>query len=578
MRSLQPGVLSCFVMPALGVDLSSFKSQFLDDYWRHYPDRGMFNGYYRYDDVMIIPGRKSRSDRDAFFARVSHQLADISVQDLSPSDLSDYLVIRGVIDKYEWYRKYLREHTWRADFYNVARVFGLILMTDYKPLDDRLRTVKTRMSHVPGYYRAARRNLTNPTREHTELAIQQNKGTLDVFNKLLREKLTESTLAYKEKADIRRVASNVVIAIEKHIAWLEARLDNDKARSFRLGRELFDQKFFHDISSEFTAEEIYQRALASRDDIYARMAAISRRMWPKYFKNETFPEAGRSGIKRLIDKISLQHVARENFVDAIRDQLPRLQQFVIKRSLLELDATRPLVVRETPAYQRGVAGASIDAPGPYDPTANTYYNVTPLTDYSAQEAESYLREYNDRMLQILNIHEAIPGHYTQLVHSNKSPSLIKTVFRNGAMVEGWGLYAERLMLEEGYGNNEPELWLMYYKWLLRSVTNTILDREIHVHNLSRHEAIDMMIEQAFQEKAEAIGKWRRATLSQVQLSSYFTGFTEIYSFREELKVVMGDEFDLRSFHNQFLSYGSMPVKYIKAQMRYDLGLQQKIGM
>ncbi len=134
------------------------------------------------------------------------------------------------------------------------------------------------------------------------------------------------------------------------------------------------------------------------------------------------------------------------------------------------------------------------------------------------------------------------------------------------------------MLEEGYGGHEPELWLMYYKWLLRSVTNTILDREIHVHNLSRQEAIDMMIEQAFQERAEATSKWRRATLSQVQLSSYFTGFTEIYSFREELKVVMGDEFDLRSFHNQFLSYGSMPVKYIKAQMRYDLGLQQKIGM
>ena len=84
------------------------------------------------------------------------------------------------------------------------------------------------------------------------------------------------------------------------------------------------------------------------------------------------------------------------------------------------------------------------------------------------------------MLPVLNIHEAIPGHYAQLVYANRSPSLIKSIFGNGAMVEGWAVYAERMMLESGYGEHKAEAWLIYSKWNLRSVTNTILDYGVHV--------------------------------------------------------------------------------------------------
>lgn len=182
-------------------------------------------------------------------------------------------------------------------------------------------------------------------------------------------------------------------------------------------------------------------------------------------------------------------------------------------------------------------------------------------------AESYLREYNHWMLQILNIHEAIPGHYTQLVYANQSPSLIKSVFFNGAMVEGWAVYTERMMLEQGYGDFEKELWLMYYKWNLRVIANTILDYSIHNLNMTKAQALDLLMNQAFQEKAEAEGKWRRATLSQVQLTSYYSGYREIYDFREELKTKQGAKFDLKQFHEQFLSYGKAPVKHIKQLMR-----------
>jgi uncharacterized protein (DUF885 family) len=227
-------------------------------------------------------------------------------------------------------------------------------------------------------------------------------------------------------------------------------------------------------------------------------------------------------------------------------------------------------VRQTPAYMEGGgAGASINDPGPYNPNGKTYYNVSLLTDYTPEKAESYLREYNDYILQILNIHEAVPGHYTQLVYSNQSPSKIKSVFGNGAMVEGWAVYTERMMLEEGY-NASDEMWLMYYKWHLRSVINTILDYSVQTQNMTEEAAKKLMIDEGFQQQAEADGKWKRATLNQVQLTSYYTGFTEIYDLREELKKKQGDKFNLKAFHEKFLSYGSAPVKYIRDLMLSDV--------
>jgi uncharacterized protein (DUF885 family) len=271
-------------------------------------------------------------------------------------------------------------------------------------------------------------------------------------------------------------------------------------------------------------------------------------------------------IRKVIDRISLRHVRPDSFQAAIEQQLPVLQRFVQEKDLLYIDPAKPLVVRREPDYMAGVAGASISAPGPYDKGGNTYYNVGSLSGWEPARAESYLREYNHYILQILNIHEAIPGHYTQLVYSNQSPSLIKSLFGSSSMVEGWAVYAERMMLEAGYGNNEPEMWLMYYKWNLRSTCNTILDYSVHTGDMTKEAALNLLMNEAFQQQAEAEGKWKRVSVTQVQLCCYFTGYTEIMDLREELKAKQGDQFNLKAFHEKFLSYGSAPVKYIRELM------------
>ncbi|PBQ34962.1 DUF885 domain-containing protein [Sphingobacteriaceae bacterium] len=444
----------------------------------------------------------------------------------------------------------------------------------YDSLDTRLDNFYLRMAAVPGYYEAAKKNIKSPTLEHTELAISQNLGGVSTFEADLEEVLKKSKRSADEKEKLKTRSKNCAAAVKDYAVFLKT-YKNKNPRSFRLGKELYAKKFEFDIQSGYSADQIFEKALAHKKELHEKMFALTQELWPKYLKDTPIPENKLDAIKSMIEVLSVKHVQPDSFQSAIEHQIPELVAFVNKKKLLYLDPSKPLVVRKEPAYMAGLAGASISSPGPYDKNGNTYYNVGSMNGWSKEKSESYLREYNHYILQILNIHEAIPGHYTQLIYSNQSPSIIKALLGNGAMVEGWAVYTERMMLENGYGADNgaetasAEMWLMYYKWNLRSTCNTILDYSVHAKNMEKQEALDLLTKEAFQQKAEAEGKWRRVTLSQVQLCSYFTGFKEIYELREDLKAKQKDKFDLKVFHEKFLSYGSAPVKYIRELMMMD---------
>lgn len=563
---------------ALNQQFDQFKDEFLTEFWTYSPAWATYVGYYKYDDKLIVPNESSRQAEKKF---IVDKLAEISSYEdvvLSSSNATDLILIKNQLESSLWYMEDFKAYEWNPAQYNVANIFGLILNTNYKPLDERLMVINRRLKNVPEYYQAARENITNPTAEHTRLAIEQNNGALGVFETLIPAKINDSSLSSGQKQNLQTNLTNASDSIKSYIIWLEeieASFTSEASRSFRIGKGLYETKFKHDIVSNYTAFELYQKAVIEKEKLHASMYEITEQLWPTYLAEHNIPENKLVAIKQMIDHLAQKHIDRESFVGEIRRQMPIIQKFMDDNELLDSDPTRPLVVRETPKYQRGIAGASVDAPGPYDATANTYYNVTPLDDYTPEQAESYLREYNHWILQVLNIHEAIPGHYTQLMHANKSASKIKSIFGNGAMIEGWAVYSERMMLEEGYGNNEAEMWLMYNKWNLRVVINTILDYSVQVLNMQHDVAMNLLLNEGFQEQTEAEGKWRRATLSQVQLTSYFNGYAEIYAFREELKNKMGDEFDLKEFHNQFLSYGNAPVPVIRELMLEELGLVVK---
>ncbi|QOY61703.1 DUF885 domain-containing protein [Lysobacter sp. H21R4] len=556
---------------AVDADFASVAESLLMRGLERSPESSIYAGRYDNAATLTIPDARQRA-ADLAFARAGLQeLAAFDPAQLSPAERIDHMLLKNRYEASIWYQETFRDWQWNPSRYNIAGPIGLLLNTPYADEDERLRTVMARLEHVPQYYAAARANIADPTAEHVELAIVQGRGSLSVLGDPLRKQIADSGLDAADKATFNARIDAARSAIGEWTGWLEGlqaqQVAAGKARSFRIGAEQYERKFAYDIQSHFTAAQLHQRAVDEKNRLHGQMDKITVELWPKYFAGTAMPDDRLQRIGMMIDKLSDRHVAPDEFFDEIKRQIPLLAEFVRKHDLLDQDTSRPLVVRETPEYMRGGgAGASVSAPGPFNPTANTYYNVSPLDDYSDEQAESFLREYNHWVLQILNIHEAIPGHYTQLLHANKSPSLVKSLVGNGAMIEGWAVYAERMMLEAGWGEQAPEMWLMYGKWNLRVVTNAILDYEVHVEGLSEAKALDLLRREAFQEETEAVNKWRRVRLSQVQLTSYFTGYAEIYDFREQQKQRLGEDFDLKTFHNRFLSYGNAPVPAIMQLM------------
>lgn len=542
----------------------NYKDGFVTALWQINPEWASAVGYHKLDSLLVTPNAEADKKQLDFVNAQLDSLKQYNIEDLSDKNKTDFHMIKNQLESTIFNIKELKSSEWDPSEYNVCGLFAEILNGNYDSLEIRLRAFNTKMNTIPTYYEAAKKNIKNPTIEHTELAIAQNLGGSSVFEADLRSALEKSKLSDAEKKEMLDKAKVAVKAIKDYADWLKA-LPNKTPRSFRLGETLYAKKFNLDIQSGYSADEIYKIAIDHKKDLHDKMFALADKLWSKYKGSTPKPTDKLSVIKQVIDQISLKHTTPEKFQSEIEKQIPELTAYVKAKDLLYIDPSKPLVVRKEPAYMAGVAGASISAPGPYDKNANTYYNVGSMSGWTAENAESYLREYNDYILQILNIHEAVPGHYTQLVYSNQSPSIIKSILGNGAMIEGWAVYAEKMMLESGYKNSD-EMWLMYYKWNLRATCNTILDISVHTKNMSKEAALDLLINEAFQQQAEAEGKWKRVTLSQVQLCSYFTGYTEIYNLREELKKEQGDKFNLKQFHEKFLSFGSAPVKYIKELM------------
>ncbi len=547
-------------------NFDAYKENFINSLWTIYPNWASSIGFHNNDSLLTIPDDAQRKKEIAFAESQLDSLKKFNLDSLNNQNKTDFYLMENQLKSSIWSINKFKSYQWNPAQYNVSEGFAEIINNNYAPLDQRLAAVKERLKFVPAYYEAAKKNIQNPTAEHTALAIDQNTGGLSVFEVDLVQALTKSSISAQEKEKITSLSKDAISAIQSYCSFLKE-LKNEQPKSFRIGKELYEEKFAFDIQSNYTAQGIYEKALSHKKELHQKMYAITKQLWPSYFKTETCPSYSLIAIKKMIDRLSVEHVKPSEFQSAIDKQIPILVEFIKNKNLIYIDPSKPLVVRKEPAYMAGVAGASISSPGPYDKNGNTYYNVGSLSGWDEATAESYLREYNQYILQILNIHEAIPGHYTQLVYANQSPSLIKSILGNGAMIEGWAVYTEKMMLENGYGNNDPAMWLMYYKWNLRSTCNTIIDYSIQVNNMQKEAVIDLLTKEAFQQQAEAEGKWKRATLTQVQLCSYFTGFTEIVDLREAIQNKEKEQFDLKKFHETFLSFGSAPVKYIAELMQ-----------
>lgn len=561
-------VVTAETQPSINTDAAfehEFGEHFLEAYWVVNPDHAIYEGYYKNADLCQIPSNQTRANLNKFLTEWELKLNAYDANKLNSSNKSEWAVIDLDLRKSLWELNVLKEWEWNPSHYNVAGPISRLLESNYTTLDQRLRIIGKRLKATPAYYSAAEQCVKNPSRVHTQLAIDQNQGALKMLGQDLENKFKHSGLSALEQNEYIAALNQARVAVLGYITWLknlDQSLGDTGARSFRLGAKLYNEKFSFENPDSLGAEALYAHALIEKEIVLGKMDALADTLWSKYLTDKDKPQDKLVKIAQIIDVVSRQHSAPRDYVQNLRVLMADLTRYVSSTHLVNLDPNLPLGVREMPVYERGISFGNAESPGPYDATTAGYFNIIPPDTYPTNKVESLLREYNTWTTQIFTIHEAIPGHLVQLQHANKSPSRIRSVFSNTTMIEGWAVFGERMMLESGWGNDTPELLLMYWKWYLRSVLNTIVDHGVHVGNMTETEVKALIVREGFQSEEEAAIKWRRAELSSVQLTCYFSGFSQIYDFRTKWKKQQGERYTPLNFNEEFLSYGSVPVGII----------------
>ena len=276
-------------------------------------------------------------------------------------------------------------------------------------------------------------------------------------------------------------------------------------------------------SDDLTADRILAAAEREYPLVRAEMVRLARDLWPAWCGDRPLPEDDGAIVRGVLDQVAAEHPKADDLLDWCREETARIEAFCTERDVIGL-ADEPLVIQWTPVFLRAFGGAMLSSPGPLDKGQKAFFAITPMPDdWSEEQRESYLREDNERMLRLLCIHEAVPGHYLQGVYANRSPSLARSIFASGLFAEGWAVYVTQVMMDLGYGADDPALLLTHWKFYLRSITNTIIDARIHCDGMTGDEAVALMVDGGFQEESEARAKFDRARLSSTQLSTYFSG-------------------------------------------------------
>ena len=544
---------------------------YLDEFPALSPVSATGLGNHRFDSRLDMVGVKAQAQKQAFYRQYLENLRQIDPAQLSRANQVDYALLEQDLEGKLWRLETLQEWAWNPLRYTQlsgGAIYSL-MARDFAPLKTRLLHVADRLEQFPRLFRQIRATL-EPKRVpkiHAETAIKQNRGVLSVLDNLVKPNLPE--LPENQRNRLKRAMTTARATVEEHQQWLESELLPNAQGDFRLGPQLYDQKLAFTLKTPLTRAQIRERAEQELGRVRDQMYHISRQVYEQKHTYTEFPTAPSAAYKQAIIRACLELAyldtpEADEIVDAAKCSLELATAFVREKDLLTLPPD-PVEIIVMPEFKRGVSLAYCDSPGPLDVGLKTFYAVAPLPeDWTDEQVQSFLREYNVRSIHDLTMHEAMPGHFLQLAHSNRYPGELRAVLSSGVFIEGWAIYSERMMIDEGFLDGDPLMRLINLKWYLRGIGNAIIDQAIHTEGMTRQEAMRLMMEDTFQEEREAAAKWVRAQLTSTQLSTYFVGTIEHVDLRRDIQRAWGSKFDLKTYHDKILSYGSPPVQYVRA--------------
>ena len=525
-------------------DLPSRVDAFLAEFFRLHPTFATAIGEHAHDDRWPDLTAAGREERLAFGELWLAEFG--SLTDLTTDEAIDRDLLVAELEAARFAETELREDTWNPLDWVYLMGDGLFTLNarEFAPLADRLASTAGRLETLPAVLDAARATLVGHAgrpvgRFQTETALRQLAG----IEELIADALSAAEAAAPSDPGVAAGSPRLIAAAETARVGLaafelhlrEVVLPASEGEG-RLGTELFAAKMRHTMRSEtLTPERILAAAEREYVAVRAEMVRLARDLWTAWCGDRPIPDEDGAIVRGVLDAVAAEHPEAGDLLDFCRAENARIEAFCVERDLIGL-ADEPLEIQWTPVFLRSHGGAMLSSPGPLDKGQKAFFAITPMPDdWTDEQRESNLREDNDRMLRLLTIHEAVPGHYLQGVYANRCPSVVRAIFASGRFAEGWAVYVTQVMMDVGYGTDDPALLLTHWKFYLRSITNAMIDARIHCDGMTEAEAVSLMVDGGFQEESEARAKFDRARLSSTQLSTYFTGSLEMWDIEREVR-------------------------------------------
>jgi uncharacterized protein (DUF885 family) len=417
----------------------------------------------------------------------------------------------------------------------------------YASAPERYRHIINRLTKVPEFIRQAEANLQDSPEIWNRVAREENTGNVGLIDTTLRADCPAG-----ERMRYDQAAAAAIAALQGFNHWLEDHLA-ERTSDWRLGKELYAKKFRLVLATGKTPEALLAEAEA---DLITVRAEIARLAAPKT-------------VEQALAEVARQHATAATFIPSAKQALMAATAFVKSKDLLTLPPNANLEVIETPVFLRGLYGVGGFNPAPaLEPKLGAFFWVTPIpSEWPQPRIDSKLREYNESGMQHLTVHEAMPGHYVQGEYANavqpRSRRLLRNIFGNGPYVEGWAVYSQQLMAEQGYLGDTPGYRLTLQKQLLRVLANTILDVRLQTMGMTDQQALDLMTKNTYQETEEATAKLQRAKLSSCQLPTYYAGYKGWLAVREHYRSTHGAAVSLKEFHESALRQGAVPLPVLE---------------
>lgn len=530
-------------------------------------------GYHRHkgqqlDEMLDDYSPSGIAGQKTFFQDIQSRLKNYNPAELSAESRIDYRILSGMaalnlleLDTIQPFR-----HNPTVYVEQIGNALFTPFTLEYAALPERYRAIISRMKKIPAFLDTARANLVDSPEVWTKVAIEENLGNIELVDKTLR-----AAVPAPMRDEYEAAAPAALDALKRFSAWLDRDLMRHTS-DWRLGKQNYARKFALVMQSDTTPEQVLAKAEAELRLIRRRMFDLALPLHHRMYPAHRDPVNLNLIVGEVLKKIAERHATPATYLDTARKDLAETTAFVQSHGLVPPLGQDNLKVIETPEFMRGLYGVGGFNPAPVlQPELGAFYWITPIPrDWPKARVESKLREYNYYGLKLLTIHEAMPGHYVQFEYANALQPMSRRVLRviagNGAYIEGWAVYATGMMLDEGYLDNSPELRLTFLKQQLRMIANAILDVRLQTMGMTGQQAMDLMVNDTFQETEEATAKLQRAKLSSTQLPTYLVGYYGWLSVRDACKQAKGTGFKLAEFHQRALREGAVPLAELKTAL------------